>query len=169
MRMTMFAKAALVALFCLPMWASAAGVIAVVDPMQALMEADEVRERNAQLEESVERDGMRLRELRNQIGRIEERLQREGMTMAAQERNQLEDQRDAKGLEFQSLQQRVKRRVDSDRQALLEDMEPKLLRAIEAVVEEKEIDIVLNAQAVVFIKPDMDITSQVTQRLNQGR
>lgn len=161
-------KLALVALFCLPLLAQAETVIAVVDPMQALMEADEVKQRNAELEEAIERDGMRLRELRNQIGQIEGRLQREGMTMSTEERNRLADERDSKGLEFQSLQQRVKRRVDSDRQALLEDMEPKLLRAVEAVVEEKDIDVVLNAQAVVFAKPDMDITEEITKRLNEG-
>lgn len=169
MKVMTLTRTVLLSLLFVPLLASASGKIAVVDPMQALMEAEEVRERNAKLEESIEREGMRLRELRNQIGQIEGRLQREGMTMSSQERNKLTDEREAKGLEFQSLQQSIKRRVDSDREELLEHMEPKLLRAIEAVVEEREIDVVLNAQAVVFAKPDMDITSEVTRRLNASR
>ncbi|WP_162925697.1 OmpH family outer membrane protein [Isoalcanivorax indicus] len=160
-------KALIFLALMLPLAGMAQDKIAVIDPMQALIETDEVKARNARLESSLETESRRLRTLREDIGKIEERLQRDGMTMSRQERENLTDQREAKGLEFQTLQQSLQRRVNNDRQELLESMEPKLLQAIEAVAKDKGLDMVISAQAMVYVKPELDITREVTQRLNR--
>ena len=159
-------KTVLFAVLMVPMFALA-DKIAVVDPMQAIIETEEVKSRNATLESSLEADSQRLRRLRDDITKVEERLQRDGMTMSSEERNRLTDERETKGFEFQSLQQSLQRRVNSDRQALIEQMEPKVLRAIEEISKEMDLDLVISAQAAVFAKPDLDITAQVTQRINR--
>ncbi|MBZ2188395.1 OmpH family outer membrane protein [Alcanivorax sp. JB21] len=160
-------RTALFALLMLPLLAVADQKIAVIDPMQALVETEEVKSRNARLEASLETESRRLRTLRDEIGKIEEKMQRDGMTMSRQEREKLTDDREAKGLEFQTLQQSLQRRVNNDRQELLESMEPKLLQAIEAVAQARGLDMVISAQAMVYVKPELDITRDVTQRLNQ--
>lgn len=157
----------LFALLMLPLLAVADQKIAVIDPMQALVDTEEVKSRNARLEASLETESRRLRTLRDEITKIEERMQRDGMTMSRQEREKLTDDREAKGLEFQTLQQSLQRRVNNDRQELLESMEPKLLEAIEAVAKARGLDMVVSAQAMVYVKPELDITREVTQRLNQ--
>lgn len=154
-------------LLMLPLLAVAEQKIAVIDPMQALVDTEEVKSRNARLEASLETESRRLRTLRDEITKIEEKMQRDGMTMSRQEREKLTDDREAKGLEFQTLQQSLQRRVNNDRQELLESMEPKLLQAIEAVAQARGLDMVVSAQAMVYVKPELDITSDVTQRLNQ--
>jgi len=159
-------KTVLFAVLMVPMFALA-DKIAVVDPMQAIIETEEVKSRNATLESSLEADSQRLRKLRDDVTKLEERLQRDGMTMSSEERNRLTDERDTKGFEFQSLQQSLQRRVNSDRQELIEQMEPKVLRAIEEISKEMGLDMVISAQAVVYAKPDLDITAQVTQRINR--
>ena len=154
-------------LLMLPLLAVAEQKIAVIDPMQALVETEEVKSRNARLEASLETESRRLRTLRDEIGKIEEKMQRDGMTMSRQEREELTGDREAKGLEFQTLQQSLQRRVNNDRQELLESMEPKLLEAIEEVAQARGLDMVVSAQAMVYVKPELDITREVTQRLNE--
>jgi|SRR5690554_771165 len=162
-----FTKTALLVALLLPAMAFAAEKMAVVDPMEALLNSSAVKSRNAQLEKSIEAEGQRLRKLRDELVKIEERLQRDGMTMSKSERNKLNDEREEKGFRFQAMQQSINRRVEEDRQDLLAEMEPILLRAIEEVAKEKKVDMVISANAVVYGKPEIDITSDVTKRINQ--
>jgi len=162
-----FTKTALLVALLLPAMAFAAEKMAVVDPMEALLNNSAVKSRNAQLEKSIEAEGQRLRKLRDELVKIEERLQRDGMTMSKSERNKLNDEREEKGFRFQAMQQSINRRVEEDRQDLLAEMEPILLRAIEEVAKEKKVDMVISANAVVYGKPEIDITSDVTKRINQ--
>lgn len=164
---TIFTKTALLVALLLPAMAFAAEKMAVVDPMEALMNSSAVKSRNAQLEKSIEAEGQRLRKLRDELVKIEERLQRDGMTMSKSERNKLNDEREEKGFRFQTMQQSINRRVEEDRQELLEEMEPILLRAIEEVAKEKKVDMVISANAVVYGKPEIDITGDVTKRINK--
>lgn len=164
---TIFTKTALLVALLLPAMAFAVEKMAVVDPMEALLNSSAVKSRNAQLEKSIEAEGQRLRKLRDELVKIEERLQRDGMTMSKSERNKLNDEREEKGFRFQTMQQSINRRVEEDRQDLLAEMEPILLRAIEEVAKEKKVDMVISANAVVYGKPEIDITSDVTKRINQ--
>lgn len=164
---TILTKTALLLTLCLPITALAAEKMAVVDPMEALMNSTAVKNRNVQLEKSIESDGQQLRKLRDELVKIEERLQRDGMTMSKNERNKLTDEREEKGFRFQTMQQSLNRRVEEDRQELLEEMEPILLRAIEEVAKDKKVDLVISANAVVYGNPNIDLTSDVTKRINQ--
>ncbi len=149
-----------------PVLALADTKVAVIDPIAALQNAEEVKTRIKRMESSFEGEASRLRKMGEEIQRIDERLQREGMTMQTEDRNRLTDQRDAKALEAQSLQQILQRRVKSDQQTLMEDMEPKLIQAIEAVAKEKEVDVVITSQATIYVTPGLDITPDVTARIN---
>lgn len=141
--------------------------IAVVDPMGALANSNVVKSRNAQLEKSISGDGKKIERLRDELVKIEERLKRDGMTMSKSERNKLSDERESKGFEFQSLQQNLNRRVEEDREELMQEMEPILIKAIEEVAKKKKADMVISAQAVMYGSPNMDITKDVTKRINQ--
>lgn len=162
-------KTMLFAILMLPLVALADLKVAVVDPMQAIVESEEVKSRNARLESSLEGESQRLRRLRDDIAKIEERLQRDGMTMSRDERNRLTEEGEAKSVEFQALQQTLQRRVNTDRQDLMESMEPKVVRAIEDIAGEMGLDMVISAQAAIYIKPELDITKQVIQRLNRNK
>ncbi|HAD63825.1 MAG TPA: hypothetical protein DD399_09385, partial [Alcanivorax sp.] len=56
--------------------------------------------------------------------------------------------------------------LNKGQQEILQVMEPKLKQAVETVAERENLDMVLNAQAVVYVKSDMDITEAVTKQLN---
>lgn len=157
----------LIAAACLlPALAFAELTIAVVDPIAAIGEANEVKQRTAAMEVEVREQEGRLRELRDAIVEIEERLQREEMTLSRDQKRDLESQRDGKMFEFRSLQQSVQQSVTEDQQELLELMRPKFELAVSTVASEKGIDLVLNNQAAIFANSDLDITREVTQKIN---
>ena len=89
------------------------------------------------------------------------------MTMSEDERQDLQTQGQQKMIELQNLRQSAQRKLNKGQQEILEVMEPKLKQAVETVAERENLDVVMNAQAVVYVQSNMDITDAVTQQLNK--
>lgn len=154
-------------LFAFSLSAAAEMSIAVVDPIKAIGETKLFEERSSKIQSDIEAQGSKLRTLREEVMVIEQRLKKDGMTMSKDEQNKLVDERDGKMIEFQSMQQVLEKRVKQDRQELIQLMEPKLEQAVAELAKDAGFDMVLNAQAALFHKDGVDITEQVTQKINQ--
>ena len=150
----------------LPLFAQAEGRTGVVDPIGALQEAKEFQDRFGKLESSLKDEQNRLDRLGGEVENLRGRLEKEGMTMSEDEREQLQTQGQQKMIELQNLRQSAQRKLNKGKQEILQVMEPKLKQAVETVAERENLDMVLNAQAVVYVKSDMDITEAVTKQLN---
>ena len=150
----------------LPLFAQAEGRTGVVDPIGALQEAKEFQDRFGKLEASLKDEQNRLDRLGGEVENLRGRLEKEGMTMSEDEREQLQTQGQQKMIELQNLRQSAQRKLNKGQQEILQVMEPKLKQAVETVAERENLDMVLNAQAVVYVKSDMDITEAVTKQLN---
>lgn len=150
----------------LPLFAQVEGRTGVVDPIGALQEAKEFQDRFGKLESSLKDEQNRLDRLGGEVENLRGRLEKEGMTMSEDEREQLQTQGQQKMIELQNLRQSAQRKLNKGQQEILQVMEPKLKQAVETVAERENLDMVLNAQAVVYVKSDMDITEAVTKQLN---
>jgi outer membrane protein len=159
-------KYLLAVVLMLPLSAQAEGRTGVVDPIGALQEAKEFQDRFGQLEASLKDEQNRLDRLGGEVENLRGRLEKEGMTMSEDEREQLQTQGQQKMIELQNLRQSAQRKLNKGQQEILQVMEPKLKQAVETVAERENLDMVLNAQAVVYVKSDMDITEAVTKQLN---
>jgi len=159
-------KYLLAVVLMLPLLAQAEGRTGVVDPIGALQEAKEFQDRFGKLESSLKDEQNRLDRLGGEVENLRGRLEKEGMTMSEDEREQLQTQGQQKMIELQNLRQSAQRKLNKGQQEILQVMEPKLKQAVETVAERENLDMVLNAQAVVYVKSDMDITEAVTKQLN---
>lgn len=159
-------KYLLAVVLMLPLFAQAEGRTGVVDPIGALQQAEEFQDRFGKLEASLEDEQNRLDRLGGEVEKLRGRLEKEGMTMSEDERSQLQTQGQQKMIELQNLRQSAQRKLNKGQQEILQVMEPKLKQAVETVAERENLDMVLNAQAVVYVKSEMDITEAVTKQLN---
>jgi outer membrane protein len=155
------------ALLVLPMLAFAEPKIVVVDPERALGETEEVKARIGKFQSDMQGQENKLRKLRDDIMKIEERLQKEGVTMSRDQGQALTDERDAKMIEFRSLQQLVQQRLQQSQEELQAVMSPKLEKAVADLSKEKGYDLVLVKQAVLFSSQSVDITADVTKQINK--
>ena len=154
------------ALLLLPMLAFAEPKIVVVDPERALGETEEVKTRIAKFQADMQGQDNKLRKLRDDIMKIEERLQKEGVAMSRDQGQALTDERDAKMIEFRSLQQILQQRLQQSQEELQAVMSPKLEKAVTDLSKQKGYDLVLVKQAVLFSSPSVDITADVTKQIN---
>lgn len=155
------------ALLLLPALALAEPKIVVVDPERALGETEEVKARIGKFQNDMQGQENKLRKLRDDIMKIEERLQKEGVAMSRDQSQSLTDERDAKMIEFRSLQQILQQRLQQSQEELQAAMSPKLEKAVTDLSKEKGYDLVLVKQAVLFSSAAVDITADVTKQINR--
>ena len=155
------------ALLLLPMLAFAEPKIVVVDPERALGATEEVKARIGKFQTDMQGQENKLRKLRDDIMKIEERLQKEGVAMSRDQSQSLTDERDAKMIEFRSLQQLVQQRLQQSQEELQTAMSPKLEKAVADLSKQKGYDLVLVKQAVLFSSQSVDITEDVTKQINK--
>lgn len=153
-------------LLMLPLAAMAQQSIGIVDPIGALRGASEFQSRYDKLQDSLKDDKSRLEQLNSQVTQIRDRLDKEGMTMSEDDRQNLKTKGQQKMIELRNLQQSAQRKMGKGQEAILKVMEPKLKKAVDAVAEKHHLDLVVNAQAVVYAKDGMDITDEVSKQLN---
>ncbi len=132
----------------LPALAMAESRVGVIDPIGALQAADNVKARMSALEKELGADEQRLNSLRQEVGKMQEKIQKEGMTMSSEQQEQMQTEGQQKMIEIQSLQR-------------------KLQSAVAEVAKKENLDLVVSAQAVIYTKPDLDITEAVTKQLNK--
>lgn len=162
----LIAMMSVMALASLP---AAAQSIAVLDYQMALLESEAAKRYSVDAEKKFGSQLQRLQNLEAEAKRLQERMQRDGEKLGQSELEKLELEFRQKAREFQSQSRELNEaKAQSDRQ-MLEQLKPKLDSAVEAVLKAGNYDLVIDRSAVVDVKPNLDITRQVIERLNSMR
>ena len=166
MRKIFIALVSVMALTSLPV---AAQSIAVLDYQMALLESEAAKKYSVDAEKKFGSQLQRLQNLEAEAKRLQERMQRDGEKLAQSELEKLELEFRQKAREFQTQSQQLNEaKAQSDRQ-MLEQLKPKLDSAVEAVLQAGNYDLVIDRSAIIDVKPNLDITRQVIERLNGMR
>ncbi|WP_188635525.1 OmpH family outer membrane protein [Halopseudomonas pertucinogena] len=148
---------------------AAAQSIAVLDYQMALLESEAAKRYSVDAEKKFGNQLQRLQNLEAEAKRLQERMQRDGEKLGQTELEKLELEFRQKAREFQSQSRELNEaKAKSDRE-MLEQLKPKLDSAVEAVLKAGNYDLVIDRSAVVDVKPNLDITRQVIERLNSMR
>lgn len=154
-------------LMLVPLLAFADSRVAVLDPMAAVVNSDFVKSRQTKLQDELKDKEARAKQLAGELQDLQQNLQKNQMTMSKDEKSKAQDSFTTKNMEFQSLKQLIQKRVQDDQQDVLETIQPKLEQAVNQFAKDHKIDVVINAQAILFTKPDLDITKAITESLNK--
>jgi outer membrane protein len=142
-------------------------VIGIINLEQALFNTEAAR----QLEESTRalfrNDEERLERLNNELRAIIERAQRDESIMSEDELRNLNADAEEKQVQMQIIAERLQNAWNQRQQQFIESQRQFLGRAIEAVVQEGNFDLVLNAEAVAYFNNSYNITALVTAKLNE--
>ena len=49
---------------------------------------------------------------------------------------------------------------------VIQQLTPEIEKIVQAIIEEKNVDVLMNSKAVYFQKPEFDITAELTEKLN---
>lgn len=146
--------------------ASAAN-IAVIDLQAALMQSKQVQEEFKQAEQKLSGEQSRVRQLAEEVRSLQEKMQRDESIMSADQKRQTSKEIEEKAQEYQFLGSRLQKQLQEIEQEIINRNRPKLEKAVNDVIKEKKLDLLLDKQAAPFAKPEFDITSAVINKLNK--
>ena len=98
---------------------------------------------------------------------LQERLQTDGAMMNESERQQLTAEFQQKAQEFTQKKQQLDQTLNSRKQGFLDDARPEVDAAVKELMEEHNLDIILPSETVVTVKPELNLTEELLEKLNQ--
>jgi outer membrane protein len=141
--------------------------IGVVDLRQALFSSEEAQAFSERLQQEFSGEEAKVREIQEQAQKLKDRLEQDGAMMNESERNRIEVEFQEKVKEFNFFKQKLDSTVANRKQAFLEDARPQVDKAIQELMKEHSLDIILPSEAVVYVKPEMNLTRQLLEKLNR--
>lgn len=155
----------LMALVALP--ASAELNVGVVDLRQAVFSSKAAEDFTGKLQEQLESEENEVRRVQEEARKLQQRLEQDGAMMNDSERERLSGQYQEKVQEFQQKRNRFDQMVNREQQKFLQESRPLVDEAMEAILEKHKLDLILPAEAVVYVTPDRDLTEELRQRLDK--
>lgn len=141
--------------------------VGVVDLRQALFSSNEARTFSEQLQREFSSSEQEVRAAQDEARKLQERLQKDGAMMNERERDRLNTEFQKKVQEFNTLRQNLDQAVNSRKQAFLEDARPDVDAAVKELMSEHNLDVILPTEAVVYVKPELNLTEQLLEKLNR--
>lgn len=141
--------------------------IAVVDLRQALFSSNDAKAFSDQLKKDFSDDEAKVRSAQDEARKLKQRLEKDSAMMNDTERSKLAGEFQDKVKEFNYLKQRLDSTVSSRKQAFLEKKRPDVDKAVKELLSEHNLDLILPSEAVVYAKPDMDLTTELLDKLNK--
>lgn len=143
--------------------------IAVLNYQMALLESDAAKKYAVDAEKKFGPQLNKLKALESDAKRIQDRLMKDGERMQQAELERLELEFKQKARDFQSQSNDLNEAKAAADREMLDKLKPKLDKAVEDVLKSGNYDIVLERGSVVDVKPQLDITLRVIERMNQSR
>ena len=140
--------------------------IGVVDLRQALFSSNDAKSFSEQLQQDFSDDEARVREAQEEARKLRDRLQKDGAMMNESERQELTGQFQQKVQEFNTMKQRLDQAVAQRKQTFVENERPEMDAAVQELMEEHDLDLILPSDAVVYVNPEMNLTDQLLEKLN---
>ena len=141
--------------------------IGVVDLRQALFSSNDAQSFSEKLQQDFAGEEAKVREAQEQARKLKDRLEKDGAMMNESERNKLTGEFQEKVQEFNFLKQRLDQTVAQRKQQFLENARPEVDAAVKELLEEHNLDLILPSEAVVYVKPEMNLTDELLEKLNR--
>ncbi|XOZ34876.1 OmpH family outer membrane protein [Halomonadaceae bacterium KBTZ08] len=141
--------------------------IGVVNLREAVFSSDAGAEFGDVIKGQLKEEQKAIKQLESEAQDMQERLKSDGAMMNESERKDLESRFQKKVQEYQKRRARFQQAVNQRQQQFLRESRPAVDAAMETLLDKHELDIVIPAEAVIYAKPDLDLTQEMIDLLNE--
>ena len=124
-----------------------------------------LKQQNLALQQSVKPQTTKLEQLTKELETLQQRAQ-QATNLSDAEKQKMNTQFQAKLKEFNSLQQVVQTRVQSELYKINDGFETRLKQVAEQLRKENGLDVVLNKNSALAYDPKYDLTDKMIQKVN---
>jgi len=147
----------------------AKATIGVIDWRAAVFSSEKAIQENDRIKKAYEKDTERLKALESRIKTNQQKLDKNSAIMSSQDKEKLLGELQKDVLDYQQLGQGLQQTIQQKEQEFFASQRENLREAIEAVSKEKELEVVLNKESVVYGTTVVDITPDVINFLNKRK
>lgn len=141
--------------------------IGVVNLREAVFSSDAGAEFGDVIQGQLKKEQQAISKLESEAKDMQKRLESDSAMMNESERQDLQSRFEKKVQEYQQRRARFQKAVNQRQQQFLQQSRPAVDAAMETLLDKHDLDIVIPAEAVIYAKPDMDLTDQMIELLNQ--
>lgn len=141
--------------------------VATLSVQQALLSSKAAEDFRAKLKSEFGSEQKQLVELESQAKKMQQDMQKNQGTQSKEVADKQRMQFQKVYAEYQRLGQELQQKQRDREQAFLQEMRPKLDTVIRKLIETEGYDLVVNKQATIYAKPELDITQTVIDLLNK--
>jgi len=141
--------------------------IGVLNALQALFNSDAARVVQQALDTEFAEDEARATSLTTELQELQQEYQQNEAVMTDEQKRRMNSNAQDLQVQLQLIQERVQTALQEQQQAFVNAMQGQLGTAVTEVVAEGGYDLILNAEAVPYFAPVLDITALVTAKLNE--
>lgn len=143
--------------------------IAVVNVQRAIGETEEAKALVAKLHTDHQAEEDALRTLNTEITQLQEKFVKDGDVMSDVEKAKMQKTVEDKQRDLQFQADKLQRIYQEKQQELLTQMAPKFEAVMKDIVARDKYNLVVHRQNVIYADPQFEITSQITEALNQKK
>lgn len=140
--------------------------IAVVDMQRAVLASDEAKAAVEKFRTAKQDDIDTISKLETELKGIQEQIAKDGEVMSEDQRRKLKNSFEEKATTYKFHRQNMQKAEQQELQQLAQMMEPKMQKALKAIIDENKYDLVLRPEMVIFNGPGTDITKLLLEQLN---
>lgn len=149
-------------------FASADTKFAVVDMERALFQSNAARESFKQVEDQFGDDLAKLKKLEQALMDAQNKLKKDAAVMSDEEQRKLRNQMKENDSEYQFYAGKLQQAEAQWRQQFFRANLPRLQEIMKSLIDAEKVDIVFNGSAVIDVKPELDLTKKLLDKLNQA-
>ena len=140
--------------------------VAVINTQKAVLETDEIKKAQVDLEAKFKPRQDKIIQLQKDIQSIQAQLQ--GGKLNPQGEQELTAEGQKKQRDLQRMQQDLQDDVNVERQDVLQRSGSRMQEVVKKIAEEKGLDIVVDSTNMVFYKPAFDLTAEAVTAYNKA-
>lgn len=141
--------------------------IGLIDMRAALFSSDAAKEFTDKMVKQYKQQDLEVRSVGEDGQKLEQRLKNDAAIMSDSERSKMASELEAKIQEYKYLKGKLDKELAAKRQEFLAESKPKLDQAINELVEEQKLDLLLPRESALFANESMDYTAPVIEKLNK--
>lgn len=139
--------------------------VGVVNIAAVLEKAPQAEKAKKRLEQEFKPRDNKLVSQQKEIQGLQEKLKKDAAVMGESQRNKLENQLQDKIRDAKRAQQEFSEDFNARRNDELGKLQKRIVESIKAIAKDQEFDLILT-DGVIYSSPQMDITSQLQQKLS---
>lgn len=141
--------------------------VGLVDMRAALFSSDAAQEFTEAMVSKYKKQDLEVRAIGEEGQRLEMRLKNDAAIMSDTERAKMASDLEEKIQEYQYRKGKLDKALAEKRNEFLSESKPKIDQAINELVKEEKLDLLMPREAALFAKDNMDYTSKIIEKLNK--